>query len=96
MKTSFLLIALATLIAGCAPSQTVWHREGSTSDELKLAQRDCARDAEKYGFVFESGRSGDDLSGGERRGRRFRLPRLHGAPRLAASARHGTLASWRS
>ncbi len=67
MKTSFLLIALAPLIAGCAPSQTVWHREGSTADELKLAQRDCARDAEKYGFVFESGRSGDDLSGGERR-----------------------------
>ena len=66
MKTSFLLIALAALIAGCAASQTVWHREGSTTDELKLVQRDCSRDAEKYGFAFESGRRGDDLSGGER------------------------------
>lgn len=67
MKTSILLIAAAILVAGCSPSQTVWHREGATDDELKLVQRDCARQAQNYGFVFESGRNGDDLTGGERR-----------------------------
>ena len=67
MKHALLPIALAIVIAGCSPSQTVWHREGSSPDELKLVQRECSRESQNYGFVFESGRNGDDLSGGERR-----------------------------
>jgi len=67
MKPRFLLIAALVLTGACTASQTVWHKEGAEPEELRLAQRNCERESQNYGFVFERSRTGDDLAGGERR-----------------------------
>jgi hypothetical protein len=67
MIKHFLLFAGLCLTAACAPSHTVWYKEGAEPEELRMAQRECAREAQGYGFVFEGSRGGDDLAGGERR-----------------------------
>lgn len=67
MTKSVLLLAGLVLVAACSPSQTVWHKEGAEPEELRMAQRNCSRESQNYGFVFEGSRSSDDLSGGERR-----------------------------
>jgi hypothetical protein len=67
MNPRYLLLAALLLTGACTASQTVWHKEGAEPEELKQAQRNCSRQSENYGFVFEGSRSSDDLAGGERR-----------------------------
>ncbi|MBL8701401.1 MAG: hypothetical protein JNK67_23690 [Alphaproteobacteria bacterium] len=59
-------VALALVLSACA-SQTVWHKEGAEEEDLRLAQRTCSREAERYGFAFEGARNADDTTAGERR-----------------------------
>jgi hypothetical protein len=67
MIKRFLLFVGLALSTACAPSHTVWYKEGAEPEELRMAQRECSRESQGYGFVFEGSRSGDDLAGGERR-----------------------------
>lgn len=67
MIKRFLLLAGVCLTTACAPSHTVWYKEGAEPEELRMAQRNCSRESQNYGFVFEGSRSSDDLAGGERR-----------------------------
>ena len=54
--SSFLvsLIAVAGLMLGlaaCSEPNTAWVKRGATADDLRAAQRDCARTASDFGFV---------------------------------------------
>jgi hypothetical protein len=44
------LLVLAGLVACSAPN-TVWVKSGAGPDELRAAQRDCANESSRYGFV---------------------------------------------
>lgn len=66
MRSLLAIAALALALTACS-SQTVWHKEGSEEEDLRLAQRTCSREAQGYGFALEGVRNGDDTIAGERR-----------------------------
>jgi hypothetical protein len=57
-------LAILALLGACAPT-LVWHKEGADDEDLRQAQRRCARDAQGYGYALDRGR-GDEPMAGER------------------------------
>jgi hypothetical protein len=63
----FAAFGAALALAACTPGSAIWHKEGATDEELVLARRVCEREADRYAFAMESGRSRDELTGEQRR-----------------------------
>jgi predicted small secreted protein len=45
-----LLVLTAVTLGACGPN-TMWSKEGASTDELRAARNECSSDASGYGFV---------------------------------------------
>jgi hypothetical protein len=57
MKT-LSIVVLAALVAGCSSPTTRWVKGGTTAEDLRLDQDQCADRGSSYDFAFEDRDSG--------------------------------------
>lgn len=56
-----LAVAFALALGACGPRMT-WTKEGSTADELRLDEKSCLAEANRYGFLLGSSGNPGGLS----------------------------------
>jgi len=68
MKTPFslslLAFAAAISLSACFGPNTVWSKDGASSDELRAARNDCSSTASDYSFVDEARYDGPERNRG--------------------------------